>query len=260
MTKQNARILVTLCAFVVPLVWVVSASAQMSEVKEKPPMYSYVADWTIPRAQWGEMQKDTAANLPMMQKALASGTIVGYGDDTDLIHRQDGDTHDTWWSSMTLAGLVNVLEQSYSSGTATSPVLTTATRHRDAIYVSRYYNWHSGSWKNVYTTDAFYKLKADAPADAVDTISKSIMVPLMEKLLSDGTIHEYEIDTEAFHTDPPGGFTLVYILAGAEGLDKVNAAIRDAIKGNPLLAPAFGAMVDISAHRDDLARTNATYK
>jgi hypothetical protein len=29
----------------------------MSEVKEKPQMYTYVADWSIPRAQWGDMQK-----------------------------------------------------------------------------------------------------------------------------------------------------------------------------------------------------------
>jgi hypothetical protein len=53
---------------------------------------------------------------------------------------------------------------------------------------------------------------------------------------------------------------LVYIASSAEGLDKVNAAIRDAVKTNALLAPAFGSMVDFSAHRDDLARTNATYK
>jgi hypothetical protein len=85
-------------------------------------------------------------------------------------------------------------------------VLVSATKHHDAIYVSRYYNWHSGSWKNVYTYDAFYRLKADAPNDAVDTISKNIMVPLMEKMLADGTIHEYEIDTEALHTDAPRWF------------------------------------------------------
>ncbi len=260
MTKRSGRILVVVCAFAMSLVWVLSAGAQMSEVKEKPPMYTYVADWTIPRAQWAEMQKNAAANQPMMQKALANGTIIGYGDDVELLHRSDGDTHDTWWSAMSLAGLLNVLEQSYTSGAATSSVLTTATKHRDAIYVSRYYNWHSGSWKNIYTYDAFYKLKSDAPPNAVETISKNIMVPLMEKMLADGTIHEYEIDTEALHTDAPGGFSLVYIAASAEGLDKVNAAVREAVKDNPLLAPALGSMVDFSAHRDDLARTNATYK
>ncbi len=257
MTKRTRMALVVLFALVV---WILPAGAQSAEVKEKPPMYTYVADWTIPRAQWGEMQKNNAANLPMMQKAFAAGTIVAYGDDVDLLHRTDGDTHDTWWSSMSLAGLLNVLEQSYSSGGATAPVLASATKHHDVIYVSRYYNWHSGSWKDLYTYDAFYKLKPDAPNDAVETISKTIMVPLMEKMLADGTIHEYEIDTEALHTEAPGGFMLIYIAANAEALDKVNAALRESVKSNPLLAPAFGSMVDFSAHRDDLARTNATYK
>ncbi|HVO81809.1 MAG TPA: hypothetical protein VMT28_13825 [Terriglobales bacterium] len=260
MTKQTGKILVALCALATSVVWVASARAQTSDVKEKPPMYTYVADWAIPRAQWGEMQKNAAATQPMLQKALASGTIVGYGDDVDLLHRPDGDTHDTWWSAMSLAGLINVLEQSYASGGATSPVLTTATKHQDAIYVSRYYNWHSGSWKNVYTYDAFYKLKSDAPDDAVDMLSKNVIVPLMEKMLADGTIHEYEVDTQAFHTEAPGTFSIIYIASSAESLDKVNAAIRDTLKANPLEGPAFGSMVDYTAHRDDLARTNATYK
>ena len=43
-------------------------------------------------------------------------------------------------------------------------------------------------------------------------------------------------------------------------LDKVNAALRERMKSNPLGGPAFSSMVDFSAHRDYLARTNATYK
>jgi hypothetical protein len=53
---------------------------------------------------------------------------------------------------------------------------------------------------------------------------------------------------------------IVYLAANAEGIDKVNAAIRESLKANPLHGPAFGSMVDFSAHRDYLVRTNATYK
>ena len=80
------------------------------------------------------------------------------------------------------------------------------------------------------------------------------------KLLTDGAIHEWEIDTQAIHTEAPGTFWVVYIAANAEGLDKANAAIREASKANPLRGPTFGSMVDYTAHRDMLARTNATYK
>jgi hypothetical protein len=55
-------------------------------------------------------------------------------------------------------------------------------------------------------------------------------------------------------------FTIVYIAATPEGLDKVNAALDEAMKSNPLGGVAFGSMIDVSAHHDELGRTNATYK
>lgn len=223
-------------------------------------MYSYVANWSIPRAQWGDMEKNDAADQKIMEKALASGTIVGYGNDMNMIHQPDGPTHDGWWSATSMAGLLSVLEQAYKSGNATTPVLANATRHSDAIYVSRHYNWHAGSYKDVYTRVAAYKLKADAPNDAVDTLAKTVFVPMLEKLLADGAIHEYEIDTEAIHSDSPDMFWVDVIVANAEGLDKFNAAVRDLAKSSPLAGPAIGSMVDFGAHRDYLSRTSATYK
>jgi hypothetical protein len=85
-------------------------------------------------------------------------------------------------------------------------------------------------------------------------------VPLLEKLLADGALHEYEIDTEAIHTQSPGTFLIVVIAANGEGLDKYNAAVRDMTKANPLVSPALNSVVDFNPHRDDLVRTTATYK
>jgi hypothetical protein len=260
MNKHLGKIFVSLCVFAVSVLCSASAHAQTSEVKEKPPMYSYVGFWSIPRAQWADMDKATAADQKVLEKALASGTLVGYGNDTNLVHQPDGFTHDGWWSSNSMAGVLNVLEQFYKSGTVTTPVYASATRHWDAIVVSRYYNWHAGSWKDVYTHVGFYKLKPDAPHDALETLSKNLFVPLLEKLLADGTIHEYEIDTEAIHTEDPGTFSIEYLAANAEALDKVNEAVREATKASPLSGPAFGSLVDFTPHRDFLFRTTATYK
>jgi hypothetical protein len=260
MNRKLWRTFAGLCVLAMSAVWTAPARAQMSEVKEKPPMYSYVSFWNIPRAQWAEMAKANAADQPILDKAIANGTIVAYGNDVNLVHQADGDTHDDWWSAMSMAGLLNVLDQFYKSGSSATPVLASATKHWDSIFVSRYYNWHSGSWKGIYTHGSYYKLKADAPDNAVETLSKNLLVPFFEKLLADGTIHEYEVDTEAIHTEAPGAFWVFYLAANAEGLDKVNAALRERMKANPLGGPAFGSMVDFAAHRDYLARTNATYK
>ena len=236
------------------------ASAQMSEIKEKPRMYTYVAFWELPRAQWADEEKLVASEQKFMEKGTSDGMLVGYGSDQNLIHQPDSPTHDTWFSAMSMAGLFNVLDGIYKSGLVTSPVQANATKHSDAVFVSRYYNWHSGSFKDVYTETSMYKFKANAPDDALDLLSKNLFVPLMEKLLADGTLHEYEIDTEAIHTEAPGTFWIEYIAANAEGLDKVNAAVRESMKANPLGGPTFASIVDFTQHRDYLSRTNATYK
>jgi hypothetical protein len=241
-------------------VWAGQAGAQTSEVKEKPTLYTYVANWNIPRPQWPDMEKAAAANQKILDKAVSDGTIVGYGNDLTLVHQADGTTHDDWWSAMSLAGVLKVLDQFSKSGDMTASVLGSATNHYDSVYESRYYNWHAGSWKDGYTYEASYRLKPDAPIDAVETVSKRLIVPLLEKLLADGTLHEYEVDTQAIHTEAPGAFWIVYLAANAGGLDKVNAALEEAIKSDPLGSVAFESMVDLSAHHDELSLTNATYK
>jgi len=256
--NRNLWIIAGLCGLA--MMWALPGDAQMAEVKEKPEMYTYAADWAVPRPQWADEEKLVASEEKMLDKAMADGTIVAYGSDQNLIHQVDGVTHDTFFSAMSMAGLLHVLDQVYKSSIVTSPVQVSATKHFDSVFVSRYYNWRSGAVKEAYTHGSFYRLKADAPDDAIDTLSKNLVVPLMEKMLSDGAVVEYEVDTQAIHTEAPGAFWIFYITPNAEGLDKVNAALQAALKANPLSGPAFGSMVDFSAHRDELARTNAIYK
>lgn len=260
MHKQMRSVWAGVCGLGMLTLCVVPSSAQMAEIKEKPPLYSYIANWQIPRAQWAEIDKANATDEAILGKALADGTIVGYGNDENLVHQPDGETHDDWWAATSMAGLMKVLDQFSTSGTAASPVLASATKHWDSILVSRYYNWHSGSWKGGYVSVASYTLKADAPDDAVDLLSKQLVAPLLEKMLADGTIREYEVDSQAIHTVAPGKFWIVYAASSAEGLDKVNAAIRDTLKEHPLSIPAFDSMVEYSAHRDELLRGNGVYK
>jgi hypothetical protein len=235
-------------------------SAQAAEVKEKPRMYTYVADWTMPRSRWTEMEKASTMNQKLFDQAVASGALVGYGNDTALVHTTEGATHDNWWSAMSMAGLFNMLDEVYKSGSAVAPIFAAATKHSDSVYESRFYNWRAGSYTGAYTHSGSYKLKADAPNDAVETLSKTAIVPLLERLLADGTLIEYEIDEQAIHTESPSVFYIVYITKSADGLDKVHAAVTEMFKASPLTGPAFGSMVDFTDHRDYLSRTTAVYK
>jgi hypothetical protein len=216
--------------------------------------------WNIPRAQWADMDKNNAADQKILEKALADGSVVSYGYDLTLAHTPDGTTHDDWWSSMSMAALLNVLDRFYKSGTPTSPVLASATKHSDGIFVSQHYNWRPGTYKGACTRVEYYKLKADAPEHAIETISKHLIVPILEKLLTDGSLIECEIDTEAIHTEGPGAFWVDVISPNADGLDKLNTALRDAAKTNPLNGPALDSMVEMAARRDSLSTSTVTYK
>ncbi len=260
MSKRSLSVFAGLCAFLMIPLCAVPSSAQMAEVKEKPAMYSYVANWQIPRAHWAEMESSYAADKAILDKALADGTIVGYGNDENVVHSPTAETHDDWWAAKSMAGLMKVLDLLTSGGNTTSSVLSTATMHWDSIYISRYYNWKPGAYKNGYIHVSSYKLKADAPDDAVDALSKHLAVPMLEKLLADGTILDYEIDEMAVHTETPGTWSIVYVAPTPEGLDKVYAALLETLKNHPLSGQAFGSVTDDNGHRDELMKGNGVYK
>jgi len=261
MNTKVCRLMSAFAVFTAFAAGAASVAAQTAEVKEKPALYTYESDWQIPRANWPDMDKENAANQKILDQAMASGTIVANGNDQNLVHTAEGSTHDGWWSAYSMAGLMSVLDSFYKSGsTSSSKVLQSSTKHWDAVYISRFYNWRSGSWKGAYTHAAVYSLKPGAPDNAVETLSKSIFVPFLEKLLADGSIQQYQIDQQAIHTEAPNQFFISYITSSAEGLDKVNAALREAVRGNSMISATFESMVDFTPHRDYLGRTTATYK
>jgi ABC-type transport system substrate-binding protein len=237
-----------------------SALAQTSDMKEKERMYTYVSLWAVPRAKWTEYEKPVPADQKILDQAAGDGTLIAYGSDFNLVHSADGFTHDTWWSSHSVAGVMKVLDAFEKSSTTTSGVITSVTKHADVVLVSRHYGWHAGTYKDAYSHGSSYKLKPTAPDDAVAVLSKGIFDPIFEKLLADGSIVEYEVDEEYIHTEAPDSFWIYYVTPNAEGIDKVNAAVREGVKANSLIGPALDSMVDFTPHRDFLDRTQATFK
>ncbi|HEY1806222.1 MAG TPA: hypothetical protein VGG45_17245 [Terracidiphilus sp.] len=261
MNAKGWSVFAGLCGLAVLAAGAIPSGAQSAEVKEKPPMYSYVANWQIPRQHWGaDVDKVNAADAAIFQPALADGTLVGYGSDVNQVHTPDGGTHDGWWSSMSMAGLLKVLDKLRGLDASSSPYSLSPTKHWDLVLVSRYYNWKPGAYKDAYVNVMTYQLKPTADDDAVGILSKNIVVPAMEKLLADGTILEYEIDTEAIHTDAPGMFAIVFVTPQAEGVDTVRGAILGSQKDNPLIGPTFDSFVDYSQHRDELWKGNGSFK
>ncbi|HUO60974.1 MAG TPA: hypothetical protein VMU24_09925 [Candidatus Acidoferrales bacterium] len=248
-------------ALVLAVMCALPIAAQSKMADEKQPMYGYVAFWVFPRDKWTELEKGNAETEAMLQKAMQSGALVNYGSDDVLVHSTEGPTHDNWWSSMSIAGILNTLEQVRGANLANNTnIRNSANKHWDAFTISRYYNWKPGSYKGAYTRVSYFRFKPDAPDDGLKTLAVNGLVPFYEKLLASGAIIEYEIDEEYIHTENPAGFWAVVVSPNAEGLDKVATGLRDYMKTSPLFGPAAGGMIDWTSHRDYLMRTNATFK
>jgi len=225
----------------------------------KPVLYTYVSTWTVPRAMWADYNKMESADDASLGKAVADGTLVGFGSYTVLNHTEGEPTHGNWFSAGSMANLIKGLEQLRATPGATGPVLS-ASKHWDYIMESHDYHATSGSFKNGYLRVGFWNYRPGA-SDPGGKIVKATMVPVLEKLVNDGALYSYQIDEEAIHSSDPGALNMVIIANGAEGLDKFNAAVEDMATNNALAGAGIGSLLDPHAHHDMLAHVDTmTYK
>lgn len=221
---------------------------------EKPPIYTYVAEWAVPRNMWAAYQKIEDVDNDAMNKSVADGTLVAFGSFAVLNHQEGQPTHGSWFSARSMGHLMKALEGLRAAPAATDAVLA-ASKHWDFILQSRHYNGHSGTFKNGYLRVGSWHYKAGAN-DPDGKIMKATVVATLEKLLADGALHFYSIDEEAVHSEDPGAFWIAIITNGPEGLDKFNAALEEWGKNNPAGFAGFGSLIDSHGHRDFLARVN----
>jgi hypothetical protein len=230
------------------------AAMAQTAAAEKPPVYTYVSEWAVPRSMWADYKKEDEADVDAMKKGVADGTLVEFGTFAVLNHQEGEATHGSWFTATSMANLMKFLEGLRNAPGATAPVLA-ASKHWDYILSTTNYGAHSGTFTNGYLRVARWPAKAGAN-DPDGKILKATMVGILEKLFADGALHSYTIDTETIHSEDPGTMFVVFVANGAEGLDKFNAAVRDMAKNNPAGLAAYGTLIDAHGHRDTLARVN----
>ncbi len=256
MNKRFTAVCTVFCMCLVGLMVPGVQPALAQTAAEKPPVYTYVSEWAVPRAMWADYDKQEAAGNDAMKKLVADGTLVSYGYFAVVNHQEGAPTHGSWFAASSMANLMRVLEGLRAAPSATSPIFA-ASKHWDFILSSRDYNAHSGTFTNGYLRVATWTEKPDA-SDPGGKIIKASMVALLEKLLADGSLHAYTVDRENVHSMDPNTFFVVMVTNGAEGLDKFAAALEEIGKNNPTLLPAFGSLVEGHGHRDTLARVTTT--
>jgi hypothetical protein len=225
--------------------------AQMAG-KDKPPVYTYVAEWDVPRAQWGDIVKLDEQDRPLLDKLVADGTIVGYGAYTNLIHQEGQPTHGSWFTAMSEGNLLKALEAIYAQPGSVSAPVQGASKHWDQIFTGDIYNGKPGT-SSGYLLWSRWEIKP-GEMRSYSELTKSSIVPIMEKLLAEGSITSYGLLREDFHQQKLGTVYQYITLPNASALDQVNKALQDAFKDSPAYGDAVQALADREGHQDFLTR------
>jgi len=247
------RTIVSQCVIGLLLVFSVAANAQQKEQT----IFTYVATWAVQRAQWDDFEAGILKNSkPVLDRLVADGTLVEWGFDTTELHTPDGMTHSVWWCAASQGAILRTLDELRKM--PENPASSSVTSHRDLFLRSIAYNVRMGGKRAAYDAVSSYQLKPGKGSDWLNFFN-SFEKPVLDQLLSDGTILGYGVDEEDFHTDSPGGRYLWTLFADAAAMDKMDAAFDAArAKYSSEVGKAIGAsyseLVEREAHRDQLAR------
>ncbi len=238
-----------------------SARAQGgTDEKEKPPIYTYVAEWEVPRPDWPTFEKYDASQKPVFDKLIADGTIIGYGFFKMAAHTAEGPNHGGWWTATPMAGVLKVLSVlATQSVPADIEKIQAASKHFDLILGSRHYAAHAGSFDNGYLRVATYRTKP-GQGEALEKVINSYIIPFLDRLMADGALHSYSVDREVIHSGDPYVVDIAIVTNNADGLDKFMAGLEANGKANPTGGLAFGAATETSEHRDFLAIASGASK
>jgi hypothetical protein len=229
-----------------------AASAQ-----QQPLPFTYVSEWTIPRAQWDDYENFIKKNTqPILEKLTADGTISGWGFYATNVHDESGVTHGDWFEASSIANIQKALTALTKA--ARNPILSASGKHRDYLVRSQVRRGKPASGTDGFLWVNYTQLKPGKNEEWRALFDKSIK-PLLDGLVDDGSFISYSIDAEVVHTDNPNGIYLVYMAPNAAGIDKFIAAVGARMaQATPeerrAFGEAFAATTEPGAHRDFFAR------
>lgn len=229
------------------------AAAQAANQEQS--YYTYVSQWTVPRADWAQYEKESKSDEATLQKLVSDGTIVDFGDEAIRVHTVDGFTHADWFTATSRAGLLKALEQLMAG--ATNPAFVSTTKHADLLLHTIA---HGGKTAAAGTTGylrvTFWHAKP-GEGDALEHYVLSEVKPVLDKDIENGTLLMYNFDEEDIHTEGPGGYNLAMLFPDGASIDKFFDELEAMGKQNPGLEEVLDSLTVAKDHRDDFGRVTA---
>ncbi|HUI75131.1 MAG TPA: hypothetical protein VLX32_09310 [Candidatus Acidoferrum sp.] len=227
---------------------------------EQAPIFTYVAQWAVPRAQWAEVEKMNEGNKALLDELVADGTLIGYGTFDNRIHSVDGMTHGSWFQANSLAGIFNALDKIYARPGAVTQPVQAASKHMDYLMIANFHGAKAVTNGKGYLRVISAQIKPGKEEEFVEAY-RHYLLPMYEKLLAEGAIESYQLDTEYNIENAPGRFFSAVVTPNAEGLDKMRVAANELFEKNPAALEALMSASVPNSRNDLIARvSNVTRK
>ncbi len=211
--------------FVVALL-LFNAPAGLSQMEQAQPLYTYVSQFQVPRADWAQFAQDSEkATNPIFERLLTDGTIIGWGNFENIVHTPEGMTHGSWWSATSLAGITHVLDELRKVGPR--PGQIAATKHEDLLMRTVMYRASSVSGATGYLRVVCTVAQPGKGDDYVATVKK-YLGPTFEEQFKKGVATYYGFDEQYVNTQVPSLRCLVITYPNAEAMNTWATAIATA--------------------------------
>jgi hypothetical protein len=237
MTKTNPflsriAILATALCLVLSAVTLPAAAGEEDEMK---PVFTRVALWDVERDHWGDFVEFIKTyNMPVMKQLFADGVISEYGIDAMSLHKPDGYTHATWFTTSSMADMDKVYDAWEQAGEALGEEKKKANdvkfngmmvKHRDYLMRTEFQKARKALVEGGYYLGATFRVKMGSGKDFLSYYNNRIK-PVYEKMLANGDIVAFGHSEEEIVTNKPGGHSVWYVVDNGAGLDKVREAFK----------------------------------
>ncbi len=228
-----------------------NALSQMEQAQ--PVIYTFVSQFQVPRANWAAFSEENDKTfVPVAEKFMADGTLVGWSTFENIVHTPDGYTHGAAWSSNSIAGLTRVLDELRKAGPR--PGQIASTKHEDLLMQSTMHHAVSGHWTSGYLRVVCSLAKPDKPEDYAASLMK-FLGPTFDEQFKKGVATSYGLDIQYVNNSAPSMRCLVITYANAESMDKWAAAINATLgKMSPAERAEFAGTTVPDSRRDFVAR------